>query len=310
MKKTLISKLLFVFISAFIFAGCSLPFQPPKKSGIQITITGGEKATAFLDGGHIGNTPLTLSDVKSGTYSLKLVPEDATKQPYVTTVTLNPGLLTAVNWTFGKTADESGGEIFELSELSDKQKAQLTLVTVPDNVIVKVDGVSKGFSPMSLEDLTEGAHVLTVVAPGYIERTSNPKLTKGYKLTVTLKLERESLTPTPTPTPNPEVSTDATKSAVVEETLKTPTPSTVSAETAGVISATTSVTPYVKVLDNPLGWLRVRAETSSSSQEVAKLSVGSSVPYLETQTGWYKIEYAKGKQGWISAQSQYTKLFQ
>lgn len=309
MNRSLIPKLCILIVSSLFLSGCTLPFRQQKKSGIQVTITSGEKASAFLDGNHIGNTPLTLSDIKPGTYSLKLTPEDQTKQPYVTTVTLSPGLLTAVNWTFGPTADESGGEIFELSEGSDKNKVQLALVTVPDNVIVKVDGQSKGFSPMTLDDLTEGSHELTVMAPGYIERTSHPKLTKGYRLTVTLKLEREPIKtqPTPVPTPVEQTQPTATPSAQLE-TLASPTPKP--STESGVISSSTTVKPYVKVLDNSLGWLRVRSGAGSSFDEVAKLSLGSTVPYEETQSGWYKVEYTTGKQGWVTAQTQYTQLVQ
>lgn len=303
MKRSLVSKLLILVTSSLLLAGCTLPFQPKKKSGVQVTVTGGDKASVFLDGNHIGSTPLTIPDVKSGTYSLKLVPEDQTKQPYVTTVTLSPGLLTAVNWTFGPTADESGGEIFELAEIADKQKAQLALVTIPDNVIVKIDGQSRGFSPMTLDDISEGPHDLTVMAPGYIERTSHPKLTKGYRLTVTLKLERESLNATPTPSPSPQQATQSAQPAASPA-------ATASAEVAGIVTTTTTQTPYVKILDNPLGWLRVRSGPGSSNDEVAKLSVGSSVPYLGEESGWYKVEYTTGKQGWISAQAQYVKLYQ
>lgn len=59
--------------------------------------------------------------------------------------------------------------------------------------------------------------------------------------------------------------------------------------------------PYVEIGETGTGWLRVRAEASGSSAELVKIAVGSKVPYLnETVSGWHKIEYATGKQGWVS----------
>jgi hypothetical protein len=205
-----LKKLFFLGLSSLFLSACTLP-SLNGKSGLQISVTGGEKANVFVDGNNVGQTPYMGEDIKPGRKTVKLVPESAGEATYETTLTLTPGNITVMTWTFGRTLDESGGEIFELSKASNKNKTELSIVTNPDNIIVKVDGQSKGFSPLVLDDVTEGAHALTVTAPGYIERTSNPKLVKGLRLTVTSKLAREPfsseaastsaiVTPTPSPT--------------------------------------------------------------------------------------------------------------
>ncbi len=45
----------------------------------------------------------------------------------------------------------------------------------------------------------------------------------------------------------------------------------------------------------------MRKEPSTSAQELAKVNPGEEYPLLEEKSGWYKIEYEIGKEGWISA---------
>ena len=300
--KKLLFTALTIGISALFLSGCTLP-SLNKKAGLQVSINGGEKANVFLDGISVGQTPYNGDSLKPGRKTVKLVPEGPNKATYETTLTLSGGNITVMTWTFGKTLDESGGEIFELSQASNKNKNELSIVTNPDNIIVKIDGQSKGFSPLILDDLAEGSHSLTVTAPGYVERTSNPKLVKGYRLTITSKLAREpfdgttdatpSAIPTASPSPTPKTSPKPTPKA-------TPITST----SSGTIKAMADIPfPFVEITKTDTGWLRVRAEARSDGQELAKLDVGSKVPYLnETVSGWLKVEYEPGKQGWVSGQ--------
>lgn len=297
-----------------VFAGCSFELPGQKKAGLQVSISGGEKASVFIDSINVGQTPFTADNLKPGQRTVKLIPEATDKASYETNISLTSGNVTVITWTFGKTLDESGGEIFELSKASKSGKSELSIVTNPDNIIVKIDGQSKGFSPLILDDLSEGIHSLTVTAPGYVERTSSPKIVKGQRLTVTNKLAREPLSTTQdatssafvSPTPSPTTSARPTPTPKV-----TPKPtSSTSATNSGTIKAstTTPALPYIEVKETGTGWLRVRAEASASGAELAKLDVGAKVPYLnETTSGWHKVEYQTGKQGWVS--SQYAVLF-
>ena len=303
------NKLLILIFSAFFLSGCTIPGLPQKKSGLQVNVMHDERASIFLDGMNAGQSPYKSEELKSGTYTLRIVPEDSSKQAYETTVKLGPGLLTVMNWSFGKTVEESGGEMFELVKLPSKNKTELSIVTNPDNIIVKVDGQSKGFSPLILTDLSEGNHALTLTAPGYVERTSNPKLMNGYRIIVTTKLAREPLATEPaeeTPAEETEPSTENSTSTASPTPKPSPTPKVTpkpSASPAASGSASTPDFPYVEISETSTGWLRVRAQASSTAEELAKLDVGTKVPYLdETVSGWHKVEYESGKEGWVSGQ--------
>ena len=318
---SMVKKLVLLVASAFLLSGCTVPFINTPQSGLQISVGGGEKANIFVDGINVGQSPFSSESIKPGQHAVKLMPESAERASYETTASFTPGNVTVITWSFGKSLEESGGEVFELSKATNRNKSEISIVTNPDNIVVKVDGQTKGFSPMILSDLSEGTHSLTVSAPGFVERTSSPKLVKGYRLTVTSKLSREiagqdmvAVSPQPSPTPSPLPSPTPRPTPKPTPTplgvLPTPTTSTSSAlsspspsPSAGILNPTTTVKPYVEISETGTGWLRVRAEASGSSAELVKIAVGSKAPYLnETVSGWHKIEYATGKQGWVSGQ--------
>lgn len=298
--KVMFKRLSILLLSTLFLSACTLPSFVQKKAGLQISVTDNDQAAVFLDGINVGTTPYKADNLKSGSFALKLVPENKEKQTYETRITLSPGMFTVVTWSFGATLEQSGGEIYELAKISSKNKAEFSIVTSPDNIVVKLDGQSKGFSPLILDDITEGSHTLTLTAPGYVERTSSPNLVKGYRLTVTTKLARETeVAPTPEPSAAPSPSPSAKPKASA-----TPKPSvSPAASSSGSVKATPPPLPYVEIKETGTGWLRVRASADASAEELAKLDVGAMVPYLgETTSGWHKVEYVTGKQGWVSGQ--------
>jgi hypothetical protein len=98
-----------------------------------------------------------------------------------------------------------------------------------------------------------------------------------------------SLTPTPTmvsiPTPTP---------TIVPTLTPTPIPTT-----SPIVPSPIPIGQTVTVLDNELGFVRMRASYTTDSDEVGTIPVGSTIPYLDEQYGWYKVAY-DGKTGWIS----------
>jgi hypothetical protein len=311
-------KLLLLVGAALLLSGCSLPSFLQKKAGLSVTIANGVPTTVSLNGGDVGQAPYSSNNLKAGSYTIKLTPQDATKPAYETTISLNPGLMTVMNWTFGTTPDESGGEIFEMAP-SSGGKTELSIVTDPDNIIVKIDGQSKGFSPLILSDLSAGTHTLTLSAPGYVERSSTPSLITGYRVTVTSKLGREpesaavtntasssaQLAPMPSPTATPKTSPKPSpKASPKASPLSQATSTTTStASSSGVITTSgTPALPYVEISQTSTGWLRVRATADSNGTEVAKLASGDKVPYVASSNGWLEVTYQSGSQGWVSGQ--------
>lgn len=270
----------FLLLAATLLSGCSLKSSP---SALQISTT--PVANVFIEGKTSGKTPYQNSQMKAGEYTIKLIPED-TNTPlsfWEGKVKLNPGVLTLVNYEFGTTENTSSGEILTLEKGKDKKKAGLTVISDPDGVMVSVDGETKGFTPITLEDISIGDHQILLSKAGFKERLIKAKTVMGFKLVANVKLsQEESLAATPEP------STSVTPTSFVS-----PTPSKTSGVPAG---------SQVKIKETPTGWLRVRAEASTASEEIARVNPGEQYPLLDEKNGWYQIEYETGKKGWISAQ--------
>ena len=66
-------------------------------------------------------------------------------------------------------------------------------------------------------------------------------------------------------------------------------------------------TTMVEILSTPTGFLRVRAEPSTAATEVSQVKPGERFAFIEENEtkDWFKIEYEKGEEGWVS--SQYAK---
>lgn len=266
-----------------------------------------------LDGELVGDTPYQNSNLKVKKYAVKITPSGSEQVPYETSIKLHKGYEAQVEWTFGTTAESSSGFVFEYEESSTPSGAELQLTASPDNVPVSVDGKNVGFTPLLLDTLTEGSHTVSLQAPGFESESRTVMLVKGKRVLMTTKLAKEEkpLTPVPAPVATESADLTATKSA---KATKTPTPkpsSTPIASASAVptegVKKTTTLKPYVEILDTPTGFLRVRSSASSTATEVYKLTVGSTVPYANaSSSGWLKITYDAALQGWIS--SQYAKL--
>jgi hypothetical protein len=245
-------------------------FQP-KGAGILIKTT--PAAAVYVNGEQVGSTPYEATRV-SGEVVIKLVPDSNEKllAPYETRVTLNPKIQTIINRDFGESEETSQGETISFERIGGKE-ASLAVVSIPDNAQVSIDGQLIGFAPYKTSAFAAGDHQIAVSAPNCIERTVTVRTLVGYKLTAVVKL--------------------ASTGESQQEQAAPQEPITVS---------------MVKILDTPTGFLRVRAAASVGSEEVGQVEPGEIYRYLETDeaTGWYKIEYENGKEGWVS--NQYAKL--
>jgi hypothetical protein len=232
-----------------------------------------------------------------------LVPEvtNDSLSPWEGKVILNPNVLTVVNRNLSSTAQASSGEVIWLEKIPSKDKSSITVISSPDQAVVRIDGEPKGFSPITIDELNPGGYQVVVASTGYEERTISAKTIAGFRLVINVQLAKkiegiEEATPSgekveTTPTPN---------------TKATPTPKSSSQKTV-----TPPPKPYIKIKETPTGWLRVRMEPGTSATEAAKVKPGEMFPYLGEEkivggTRWYKIEYEKDKEGWVI--SAYVEL--
>lgn len=288
MLKKLLIGLSLLSLTVFL-TGCTLPGR--KKSALSVSTT--PQATIFLDGEHLGQTPYYNEKLKPGDYVLKIVPESSGQalNPWEGRVTLSPGILTVVNRELGLTQDSSSGEVLSFEPSADKKATSISVVTTPDGAVVNLDGEPKGFAPISLDNTTEGDHILLISSPGYQDKTIKAKTVKGNKLIVSVQLARAVAVPIVDDEPQQE----ATPAASPKASPKTG-------------SAATPAKPYVTIDSPDTGWVRVRAKASTASEELTKVDHGESFPLVDEQSGWYQIEYATGKNGWISG--KYAEKFE
>lgn len=246
-----------------------LGYFSPKGAGLRIDTN--PASTVFIDGEQVGKTPFQTTR-KAGEVVVRLVPDSFDKplSPYETKITLVGGIETVISRDFGSTDDESGGYIISFERVGGKGSS-IAISSVPDAAQIAVDGQIRGFSPYKTDSLTPGDHQLTVTAPGYKDANLSLKAVEGFKLTVRVKLMPNGESPQPSPSPEP-------------------------------------AQKMVEILTTPTGFLRVRGEPSTSGAELGQVEPGKTYKYVDTDTatGWFKIEYEAGKEGWVS--NDYAKI--
>lgn len=240
-------------------------------------------AAVYIDGKQVSSVTQYEEYRKPGEVTLKLVPSSSGKPMAIweSRITLAEGVTTIVRHDFGETNNLSSGEVLSFEKTGSK-RAELAVVSVPDTSEVKFDSQTRGFTPLPIANATStDEHTLTISHPGYITREiAGLRTVPGYKLTAVVYLAQD---------PQYQVQVlgeqqagDSDIPAPIEEPKVS----------------------QVEVQDTGTGFLRVRAEASKTSAEIAQVTPGKKYILIEESKDeeWYKIEYEKGKQGWISAQ--------
>ena len=280
-------KILFIIVPALLIAllvFLSVQYtnaNRSQKGALQVTSSPGSKV--YLDNKYIGATPLSKTDpsdmIQAGNYTIRLVPINASLSEYQEKITISTGILTVVDRKFKKGA-LSEGYVISLTPLSDKNKAELEVISFPTDAKIELDANEIGKTPFLYKKPTESDHLLKINKNGYKEKIVRIRTPKGYRLTVIAYLgiisgTEEAVPPTKTPL------------------SPTPSPS----PTAGAAK--------VLILNTPTGFLRVRASYNITAAIVTTVSPGDTFPLLGEQDGWLEIKLTDGRSGWIS--SQYAK---
>ncbi len=290
----MLRKLVPIFILSILLSGCSLKLPSltsSQKSGLQVTSN--PQATVLLDGQSLGITPIQEEGIKSGTYTIKLVPSDNSLQPWETQITLVPGVLTVIDRKLAASLDQSHGYSLSFEKLQSSDQSRLAVTTIPDSVTVTVDGNPQGFTPVSLDTLTEGEHTILLTSPGFEDKTIRARTVAGYSLTISAQLAKKG---------SPDLlglNTEASPSAF----LATP-----SADLSPSPPSTSSgiAKPYIEI-NSSYGWANIRPEPNTNNTAFSRANNGERFSYLNQSTnGYYKIQYSPTQIGWVS--SQYSTL--
>lgn len=286
MKKILLFFLPIV-LAVIVFAGIILIIakQTPLKGALQVTSV--PQSTVYLNGASIGKTPLCKCEGKdmlpAGSYTIKLVPTDTTKEPFETTIAINSSVLTVVDRTFGDVSNSSGS-VITLTQTPESKKAQLFITSFPTGATVSLDSNAVGESPLALQSITDSDHEIALAKDGYQQKTVRVHGVAGYKLQAVIWLGTNITS---------QITQQATQSATAQPSVSpTPTP---------IKSGPTTGSPQITILQTPTGFLRVRDSASISGQEIAQVHPGDVLPLVGEQDGWYQIKMTNGQIGWVSA---------
>lgn len=257
MGKTAI--VLTLIFPAFFFSGCN--FVTGKAA---LRVTAEPEATVFLDGEHVGKTPLTKEGLSPGRKQLRLVREESAWTQEVEFVS---GAWTMVSHRFALAPEEEATEI-----VTGTVGEGMILTSLPDGAKVMVDEESIGMTPLSLPTATPGPHSVRLEKEGYEARSIvGVHVEKGFATNIFMQL--------------PRVGQSSLKSELPKETSVSAVPAR-----------------QVRVLETGTGWLRVRSSSSLSGSEIARVDTGQMIPFLEERDGWVKIKLEDGREGWVSSQ--------
>lgn len=241
-------------------------------------------AAVYIDGKQVSSVTPYEEYRKPGEVTLRLVPSSSGKPMAIweSRVTLAEGVTTIVKHDFGETNNLSSGEVLSFEKTGSK-RAELAVVSVPDTSEVRFDSQTRGFTPLPIANATPtDEHTLTISHPGYITREiAGLRTVLGYKLTAVVYLAQDTQYQVQVLGEQQEASDSAVPAPIEEPKVS-----------------------QVEVQDTGTGFLRVRAEPSKTSAEIAQVTPGKKYTLIEESKDeeWYKIEYEKGKQGWIFAQ--------
>lgn len=268
-----------------------------------LKVAANTRVRVFLENREVGKTPLETK-VGVGDYTIKLIPDttDTVFSTWQGRVKIGQNILTYINRDLSDSELTSAGEMLWL-EKSIGNKAELSVISVPDGASVVLDDQSKGVTPISLTDLTAGDHTLVVTSPGFEPRTVKIKLTTGYKLnaSVSLALSPSQISVAETAEAQPSATVSATVSTSPTPGLSTPTPTPSTAK-----NQPPQKPKKIKISATPTGFLRVRSEASTAADEIARVKPEEIYPVLDIQLEgtiirWYKIDLGE-KSGWVSAE--------
>ena len=284
MKKKLLFLLLICVL--FIIVVCVRFFilKSAVKEG-QLKIITSPAANVLINNQTKGKSPYEIS-LPEGEYLIKLIPdstEASESASWSGKVKIFHNTLTYVNRELGIDDISSSGVIFSVKKMdkktSKKNTGEVEVASEPDGAVISLDNEEQGISPLVLSEVEAGDHELSVFSPGFFRRSQKIRIEAGYRVMAEFKL-----------------SVDPTHKKVEKKD-----PETIQKEEEASKSAEVQEKFIVTIRPTETGWLRVRSEPTLGASESAKINPGNTFEVLESKNGWYKIEFEKGKFGWISS---------
>lgn len=284
----MLRKLLFLLAIIFITSGLFLfvkvldSFKSPGKGALQISTN--VKSKVFLNGTEIGTAPLCKctenETIASGTYDLRIEPEDKNLSAFSTKVKINGGVLTAVERTFLPGAYASAS-VLTLEKINS-QKPELVITSLPDKAIVTIDSISKGITPFQTSDLSVSEHELRIGKEGFQEKNMQIKMIENHRLVIELYLGTQGA----------DEKLEQQKTETEEDELI----GTTELETIEIEDRT------VTILNTPNGFLRVRSGAGTNFPEISRVNSGDTFDLVSEEGNWLEIQIEANTTGFISSE--------
>ena len=268
MRKILLIILAFLSVVALVVRFGSTPLiqflGTNQRAGLRIEAN--KKSEVFINGHSVGETPFQDENLKGEEYLVALNEIESSEsgiswQGYVK---LNNGTLSVINRELTATPVTSSGETITLKK-SDTSLSKITIVSVPGEALVSVDGKEYGRTPITIDGIVGGEHQFLLSKENYLNRSIRATVVSGYDLQLSVDL------------------------AISEADLSKSVTIPVSSQKA------------VTVKQTPVGFLRVREDATVNAKEVTRISPGEKLVLLEEKPGWSKVRMADGKEGWVSS---------
>ncbi len=262
---------LFFFILLVFFLSFGVWFYHKNRKA-SLLIESDPVAQVYINGEQVGRTPFER-EFAAREVAVRLVPEalDKPLMAYDTKIELVRGVKTIVRRKLGESVEDSSGEEISFEKTGGKN-ANVSVISRPDGAQVYFDDRIVDLTPLLIEDVSEGVHEIRLFLDGYFERAFSVNAYSGYTLTALVDLEKD----------------ENAQSDVLEE----------------INNSWPSSPLEVEILNTPTGFLRVREEPSTSSEEVGRVDPGEKYELLDRDSvaGWYKIKFDEGIEGWISSE--------
>jgi hypothetical protein len=174
-----------------------------------------------------------------------------------------------------------------LPEPKNGNNGEVSVETEPNGAIVYLDNDEKGVSPLLMQDVLKGDHEISVFLPGFFRRTTKINVDAGNRTSVRFSL-----------------AIDATAKNIDQlRKQKEDAKQKEASESAKAVQEKTNASAkMVTIQTTPTGFLRVRQDPSTTSDEVARVKPDEKYELVEETDGWYKIKLSDGKVGWVSSE--------
>lgn len=268
-----------MFVLGFVVIGYGvlsfLGFFKAQQSGILVESE--PESTVYINEQEVGVTPYE-ANLDAGEITLRIKPnvEGVVLDDYETKIKLTSGVRTIIKRTFKEIEDYSSGAVVSFEKLGGLE-SYVTVVSVPDNAQVIIDGKILGYTPLRVK-VNAGDHELIVSADKYLEKSLPIRVYSGYKLTASVKLAKSD---------NTQIATEAVDNSVAEEKKDL---------------------GRLKIDQNDVGFLRVRSGANIGFPEIGQVKPDEEYDILEIgeNGSWYKIEFTDSENvtqtGWVSSE--------